>query len=194
MVPSFIEVVRAQVFYAYVQNRTKENVGGVQVTMEDAKMLKPKELTNLHFLDAHKRKWFNSFKLVDGEVLPCGTFQNFNDFLLKERQTVPPLGMEVVRTKAKYLKEYYVITSFIGPKLLHVIFMPWISTLNKVINSSKISYLFDVRKGLFYLKINNLATTIAVLTKNPIQDPMKHLHIPAVGTKLNLYFPMGMHL
>lgn len=54
MVPLFIEVVRAQVFYAYVQNWTKENVGRVQVTMEDVKMFEPKELANLHFLDAHK--------------------------------------------------------------------------------------------------------------------------------------------
>ncbi len=49
-------------------------MGRVQVTMKDAKILKPKELANLHFLDAHKREWVNSFKPVDGEVLPCGTF------------------------------------------------------------------------------------------------------------------------
>ncbi len=74
MVLLFIEVVHAQVFYAYVQNRTKENVGRVQVTMEDAKMFEPKKLANLHFLDAHKGEWIHSFKPVDGEVLPCGTF------------------------------------------------------------------------------------------------------------------------
>jgi hypothetical protein len=45
-------------------------VGGVQVTMENAKMLEPKKLANLHFLDAHKGNWINSLKLVDGEVLP----------------------------------------------------------------------------------------------------------------------------
>lgn len=61
-------------FYAYVQNRTKKNVGKVQVTMGDAKILKPKKLANLHFLDAHKGEWINSFKPVDGEVLPCRTF------------------------------------------------------------------------------------------------------------------------
>jgi hypothetical protein len=59
-------------------------VGGVQVTMEDVKMLELKQLVDLHFLDAHKGKWINPFKPTDGEVLPCGTFQNFNDLLIKE--------------------------------------------------------------------------------------------------------------
>jgi hypothetical protein len=34
------------------------------------------------------------------------------------------------------------------------------------------------------LKTNSLATTIMVLTWNPIQNPMGHLHIPTMGTKL----------
>jgi hypothetical protein len=139
-------------------------VGRVQVTMEDVKMFEPKELANLHFLDAHKGKWINSFKAVDGEVLPCGTFRNFSGFLIKECQTVPPLKMEIVRIEAEYLKEHCVITSFIKPRLILVTFMHWISTLNKTISSGKVSYFFDVGRGFFYLKTNSLATTIMVLT------------------------------
>jgi len=194
MVPLFIEMVRAQVFYAYVQNWTKENVGGVQVTMENAKMLEPKKLANLHFLDAHKGNWINSLKLVDGEVLPWGTFRNFSNFLIKEHQIVPPLEMEVVQTEAKYLKEHCVIARFIELKLLHVTFMPWISTPNKAINLGKVSYLFDVGKGFFYLKTNSPATTIMVLTKPPFKTQWGTCIFQQWVPSFNLYFPMGMHL
>jgi hypothetical protein len=72
--------------------------------------------------------------------------------------------MKIIQTKAKYLKEHCVIASFIGPKLLLVTFMPWISTLNKTISLGKTSYFFDVGRRFFYLKTNSPTTTIAVLT------------------------------
>jgi hypothetical protein len=37
--------------------------------------------------------------------------------------------------------------------------------LNKVVGLGKVTYLFDIERGFFYLKIDNIATTIVIITK-----------------------------